>query len=324
MKKKKKFYLREEEFIEDGFTYSSCLFPYFPSRADIIEPLGTISLEYFLDAHKNPKEKVLNTFKQIEEASSKGNKKLKDELKQTKLSYFTPSTCLSKRNYEGITCFTGIMVMEYDKLGLEEAIKLKRKIFKRFKSCICAYLSPSKTGCKFLFKIPKVNSVDEYKEYFYGLASYLDNIEGFDSSSQNPTLPLFLSYDFDMLIRTEDELQTWVLRGYNPNSIENKEYSEEKAENISEKDRRFIFNLINKKFREIDETEVGHKNVVNLSLIIGGYCGAGYLSEQEAIDYIAEKITESSHCNGRKDYYKTCERFIKEGMSRPLILKLEK
>lgn len=321
---KKSFYLKEEEKIDDGFSYSHCLFPYFPSRADIIEPLGTISLEYFLNAHKNPKEKMLETFKQIEEATKNGDKKLKDKLKQTKLTYFTPSVCLTKRNYDSITSFTGVMVMEYDKLGEEDAKKIKRKIFNRFKSCICAYMSPSGSGCKFLFKIPVVNSVEEYKEYFYGLASYLEKIDGFDISNQSCVLPLFISYDLEMLIRPEEELETWILRGRYPSSLENKEYSDTKAENVSDEDRRMIFNVINKKFREIDEDACdGHNRVRSISLWSGGVVGAGYVSEEEIIDYIHDKITNSSYCNGRKDYYRTSSHFVREGMLKPILLKKE-
>src|SRR5690606_14641702 len=161
------------------------------------------------------------TFKAIQQATESGDKALKDKLKQTKLTYFTPSVDVSERRYENIKSFTGVMVMEYDEIGEKKAEKLKRKISKRFKSCICAYLSPSKSGCKFLFKIPIVNSVEEYKEYFYGLASYLEQIEGFDSSNQSCVLPLFISYDLDMLIRSEEELETWILKGKYPTSKDN-------------------------------------------------------------------------------------------------------
>lgn len=317
----KKFYLKEEEKIDDGFNYSSVLFPYFPSRADIIEPLGTVSLEYFLNAHKNPKEKMLETFKQIEEATKNGDKKLKDKLKQTKLTYFTPSVCLTKRNYDSITSFTGVMVMEYDKLGEEDAQKLKKKIFKRFKSCICAYISPSGSGCKFLFKIPVVDTVAQYKEYFYGLASYLEKIDGFDTSNQSCVLPLFISYDLDMLIRPQEELETWILKGVYPNSTEGKEYSDVKADDVSEDDRRMIFNVINKRFREIDEDGCdGHNRVRNISHWCGGLVASGYVSEQEVIDYIHDKITNSTYCNGRKDYYRTSSHFVREGMAKPFLL----
>lgn len=317
---KKKFFVKEEEKINDGFSYSSCYFPYFPSRADIIDPLGMITLAQFLKAHKEPKQSTLETFKAIEEATERGDKKTKDKIKQTKLTYFTPSTCLTKRNYESITCFTGIIVMEYDKLGYEKANKLKNQIFKRFKSCICAYFSPSRTGCKFLFRTMKVNSVEEYKEYFYGLASYLEQIEGFDSSSKSPVLPLFLSYDKDMLIRDESELETWVLKGTYPTSIDNREFSDVKVENVSEEDLRHIYAIIDKRFKKIDEQQAGHNLVITTSLLCGGWVGAGYISEQEIVDYLTDKITNSVYCAGRSDYYKTMRRFVSDGILRPLLL----
>lgn len=316
----KKFYIKEEDKIDDGFSYSSCLFPYFPSRADIVKPLGLVSLERFLKSHKEPKADILETFKLIEGATLRQDKKLKDSLKQTKLTYFTPSVQVSERRYENVESFTGVMVMEYDKLGEENAEKLKRKIFKRFKSCICAYLSPSKSGCKFLFKIPIVNSVEEYKEYFYGLASYLEQIEGFDSSSQSCVLPLFISYDLDMLIREENELETWILKGSYPTSIDNSECSDFVAEDVTEEDRRYVFNIVNKWFRKIDEEQEGHRNIISIGLLCGGYASAGYVSEQEIIEYLEEKISNSEYCAGRQDYFRTIRWAVTNGKDRSIKL----
>lgn len=320
-----KYVLKYEEKIED-FKFDKIIFPYFPSRADIIKPIGDISLSKFIQAHKEPKESMIKVFEAIEDAAIKGDKKLKDNLKQTKLFYFTPSVVLKERNYSSIESFTGLLVAEYDGLSSSYAEKLKRQIFEKFKSCILAYTSPSKSGCKFIFKIPIVTSVEEYKEYYFGLSFYLSQIKGFDTSNQNPTLPLFLSYDKDMLVRCEDEIETWILKGINLDSVYNKKNTSEidKVDNPTDSDRKRIFRIVDSVFEKIEEEQKGHEYVRNVAYTLGGYVGCGYLTEDEAIDYMNFKITGSSYCNSRQDYYKTSVTSIRKGQSLPLLLETYK
>ena len=54
-------------------------------------------------------------------------------------------------------------------------------------------------------------TTDEFKSYFYGMAYFLEKYEGFDPSTQNCILPLYLSIDPDLLYR--DNAETWTKRG---------------------------------------------------------------------------------------------------------------
>lgn len=54
---------------------------YYPANIEQTIPIGEVSLRDFINSHKNPKENVVKLFKDISEASAKGDKKLKDELK---------------------------------------------------------------------------------------------------------------------------------------------------------------------------------------------------------------------------------------------------
>lgn len=303
---------------EKEINYSEIFLPYFPSNVYETKPIGNISLQQFLDSHKNPRPQTVQVLQEIEEASQKGDTKTKDELKRNSLYYFTPTVQLEIRSYNGIQAFNPVMVAEYDKVGETQANKLKEAIFKRFNSCICAYLSPSRQGVKFLFRIPVVKTVDEYKEYFYGLCHYLSQIQGFDTANQNPTLPLFISYDRDMLIRPEEEVETWETRGYNMQSFKVFTGDFEPVQGTKEEKDIVLYNIRTAIERIHDNA---HPKVVALSASIGGYVAAGYISEQEAISYLHEKISENEYMSKNTAGYKrTATEMVKRGQSSPLFL----
>lgn len=313
-------FLGQEPALDEVEDLRGVIFPYFGSNVKETTPLGNVKLEDFLRAHIAPSEKMLKTFEAIEDATRRGDKKEKARLKQTSLYYFVPSVRLTKRNYESITAFTGLMVAEYDKIGLKASEKLKRLIFDRFSSCICAYLSPSKSGVKFLFKIPVVDSVEEYKEYFYGLSYYLNQISGFDEVNQNPILPLFISYDFDMLIRRAEEVTTWTTRGFKENAFIMEPNTDFVAPtNISNKEREIIISRFTKKFEEINDN--AHPQVVKACIALGGYVTSGYLSYYEAESLVHGLIASNGYMSkDTRNYQKTASQMINVGMNRGLTL----
>lgn len=301
-----------------SFKYSLISFPYFPSRVDATVPLGMVSLEKFLESHKTPTEKIRKVFDSIEEASKAGDEKLKSELKQNNLFYFTPTVNLNYRNYNSIESFNPLMVAEYDKIGEERAEWLKRAIFERFNSCVCAYLSPSKNGVKFMFRIPIVKTVDEYKEYFYGLSFYLSMLQGFDTINANPTQPLFISYDSDILIRPEQEVQEWTTRGFKLNSFKKFDGEITQVE-ATEEERRRVFYNIRTAIEKIEDN--GHPQILSTATSLGGFVAAGYLGIEEAEEFIHELIEENEYLSkGIKGYQKTASQMIQRGMNSPLYL----
>jgi hypothetical protein len=118
-------------------------FFYYPADVKIPEPLGTVTFEQFLRANKSPSPSISGIFSQISDASAAGNMELKDKLK-SKLYYFTPcvKTNGAGRKYDNITGFTGLMVLDFDKL--QDAPAFKQFLFDAVPSIIAAYLSPSK------------------------------------------------------------------------------------------------------------------------------------------------------------------------------------
>lgn len=307
----------------DRIDYDEVVFPYFPSRVNALYPLGEVSLSSFLNSHKNPKPEILEVFDAIESASKLGDKTTKDKLKQSKLYYFTPSVKVSKRCYDGIVGFNPLMVAEYDKVGLKEANRLKHAIFNRFDSCVCSYLSPSRDGCKFLFRIPTVRSVEEYKSYYYGLAYYLSRVDGFDNSNQSCVLPLFISYDTEMLIRPQEELGVWTARGFKKNSFPLSDYDAEHRDigQVTGKDLQRVRWTISRQIAKCDEEQVGHTNVRTAGLICGGFVAAGYITEEEGVDYLMELIDQSDYLSkDYNNYKKTALTMIKRGITSPLYL----
>lgn len=309
------YYQKEDK---KNFKYSLISFPYFPSRVDATVPLGRVSLKRFLESHKTPSEKIIKVFDSIEEASKAGDEKLKSELKQNNLFYFTPTVNLKYRNYDSIESFNPLMVAEYDKVGEERAEWMKRAIFERFDSCVCAYLSPSRNGVKFLFRIPIVRTVDEYKEYFYGLSFYLSRLQGFDTINANPTQPLFISYDSDILIRPEQEVQEWTTRGFKLNSFKKFDVEFTQVE-ATEEERARVFYNIRTAIEKIEDN--GHFQVLSAATSLGGFVAAGYVSFEEAEEFIHELIEENEYLQkGTKGYKRTASEMIQRGLSSPLFL----
>lgn len=292
-------------------------FQYYPSNVKITRPLGVVSLSSFIAANQNPKKEVQELFKKIQVAGEKE----KQELKQ-QLFYFTP--CINTdglgRSYSNITSFSGLLCLEFDKIP-EFAIELRDWIFNNFEECVCAYISPSGKGTKTLWKIPCVQDVDSFKEYFYGISHRFSRIIGYDPSSQNPSLPLYLSWDKDLRHRPYEEAKTWTVRGGKINEFKPFTGEVEVLENVDEKDLDRIFRAIDQTFNKIDREQTAHFLLRNLSLWIGGLCGYGYLTTEEASDYICDKIKDSSYCiKNETGYCTTVRDFLIKGSTSPLKL----
>jgi hypothetical protein len=293
-------------------------FYFYPANVKITKPINKITLEQFIEANRNPKEEVQELFKKIQVADEKEKQALKQ-----KLYYFTP--CVQTdglgRSYSNIVSFNGLLCLEFDKIP-NFAVQLRDWIFDNFEECVCAYISPSGKGTKTLWKIPCVDNVDSFKEYFYGLSYKFSRIVGYDPSSQNPILPLYLSWDKGLRYRPYDEAKTWNTRGGKNNEFKPFTGEIEVLENVEEKDLDRIFRAIDQTFDKIDREQTAHFLLRNLALWIGGLCGYGYLTTDNAKDYICDKIRESIYClKNESGYCDTVKDFIIKGSYAPLKLK---
>ena len=298
--------------------YLDTEFFYYPANVKITKPLGKITLKEFIRANSNPTKEIQDVFLKIHEASRNGDDDLKRKLKEN-LFYFNPCIVTNGkgRSYTDVESFTGLCVMEFDKV--ENAEELRDFLFDNLKSCICSYISPSGAGVKTIIRIPVVKTVEEFKAYFYGLGYWFSKFSGFDGTAQSPVLPLYLSWDKNLRFREDAEV--WTYRGEKIDEFKVYEGVFETLEEVSDEDRDRIFRIIDRAFERIERDQTAHYTLRNISLLVGGYVGAGYLDFEEVSDYMCDKVSESPYCmKNKKGYCDTIRQMLQKGGLAPLIL----
>jgi len=297
--------------------YKDIKFQYYENDITKPKPLGYVTLQQFITANTSPKKEIVSIFDKIEDATISGDMELKAKLK-SKLFYFTP--CVQTdglgRSYSNITGFTSFMTLDFDKI--DNAPDFKKFLFDAIPSIVAAYLSPSKKGCKFIVRIPVCKTTDEFKSYFYGMAKYLEKYEGFDPSTQNCILPLYLSIDPDLLYR--DDAEIWTERGYKIDEFKVFDGEIEVLENITEKDKERVRSILTKSMEKIVDS--GHFIVRSTALSAGGYVASGYYTQEEAEELIYSLILDNDYCKKNiRGYKQTAKEMIIKGMRSPLYLK---
>lgn len=293
----------------------SVSFQFFAAKIWEAQPLGELTLRQFLDVHKNPKTKTVEVIEQIKEAAKHNDLKLKDSLKQNNLYSFVPSVILDSngRAYSNIKYFNPVMVCEFDKI--DHVKELKEQLFNNLKCVVAAWISPSGRGLKLLIRIKKPTSIDNYKEYYCGLAYYLSQYEGFDSANFNCCLPLFLSYDRDILIR--EDAEEWTQRGGKINAFQKYICEVEPNEKITEKNTAKVVSKITFLMNKIVDN--GHTQLLSISTLLGGFCGFNLISLEDAEDLICELIENNDYMRKNiKGYCKTAKDMIRRGILSPI------
>lgn len=300
----------------NGFI-DSVSFQYFPAKIWEAKPIGTLTLRQFLESHKNPKPSTVEVIERIKEAAKNNDLKLKDTLKQNNLYSFVPSVILDGkgRGMTNIMDYNPVMMVEFDKI--DHTKELKERLFNNLKCVIAAWISPSGKGLKLLIRIPKPFSVECYKEYYCGLAFYLSQYDGFDGVNYNIVLPLFLSYDRDILIR--ENAEEWTRRGGKINSFKPYEGDFETPDDIDEETKNKIIERVTSLVSKIVDN--AHPQIRNISTVLGGFCSQYGFSIDEADDLICGLIEENDYMQkGIRNYCKTAKDFIRKGYQSPLEL----
>lgn len=290
-------------------------FQFFPAKIWEAHPLGELTLRQFLDVHKNPKQSTVDIIEQIKTASKNKDLKLKDALKQNNLYSFVPSVKLdgNGRGLVNIIDYNPVMMVEFDKIS--HAKQLKERLFNNLKSVIAAWISPSGSGLKLLIRIPKPTSVEEYKAYYCALAYYLSQYEGFDGVNYNIVLPLFLSFDRDILVR--EDAEEWTQKGGKLNSFKPFEGDFEVPENIDDKTRDRIIQKITYLVSQIDDN--AHPKIRNIATVFGGLCSQYGFEIEEADNLICDLISENEYMKKNvRGYCKTSKEFLRKGFLSPI------
>jgi len=295
-------------------------FQYYDGNIKHPIPRGFITLEQFIDRHENPSSHIIKVLAKIEDARKVGDDKLKADLKQNNLYYFTPAIIIKdgcNRRYDNIESFTGLMQIDIDKINNAE--ELRGYLFNYFDCVVCCYLSPSRNGVKALVRIPIVETVDEFKEYFIGFKNSVEEagIDGFDNSPQNPALPLFISADSFLLYRNNPTI--WEKKGVKKVEF-HKQYPLPPSPTLytkaNEKNKRRALATIRKVISGI--TDNGHPQLRGACLILGTRIGAGYLDFDTAWNEVEYNVRNSSYlAKGVKGYLTTAQWAIDEGYKTP-------
>jgi hypothetical protein len=294
-------------------TYSNEIkFQYYKANIKDSKPLGTVNLDQFFSAIQNPRPEIKEVFTKIRQAETDGDMQLKSELK-TSLYSFTPAvTIKNKRCYDEINHWTGLMPLDFDKMDATEAVELKEHLFYDFPYIIASWLSASKCGVRALVNIPIVDSIDEFKLYFEGLMQFSDigKYKNFDQAPKNCVLPLFLSYDPEILYG--DTEAVWDRTYKEPQYKAKVQYKYEENPNK-------VYQIIRAAINKINDN--GHPQLRAASYALGGYVAAGYLQYNEAVDLIYNLIDSNAYLSQKSPVYKkTSENMIQSGIKDPLYL----
>lgn len=292
-------------------------FQYFGAKIYEATPIGTLTLRQFLESHKNPKDSTVQVIEQIKLAAKNNDLKLKDSLKQNNLYSFVPSVLLDGkgRAYSNIVDFNAVMMCEFDKI--DHAKELKERLFNNLKSVIATWISPSGRGLKLLIRIPKPKSIEEYKQYYCGLAYYLSQYEGFDSANYNLCLPLFLSYDREILIR--EDAEEWTVRGGKINAFKVYEGEYNVPEEIDEEMKQKLIDKITYLIEKIEDN--GHTQLIASSTYFGGLCAYYGFPLEEADDLLCELIENNNYLQkNTRGYCKSSRDMLRRGYVNPIEL----
>jgi len=295
----------------------SVSFQFFPAKIWEAKPLGELTLRAFLDVHRQPKESTVKVIEEIKIAAKNNDLKLKDSLKQNNLYSFVPSVKLDGlgRAYSNVVDFNPILLCEFDKI--DHAIELKERLFNNLKSVVASWISPSGRGLKLIIRIPKPISIENYKEYYNGVAYFMSQYEGFDGVNTNICLPLFLSYDRDILVR--ENAEEWTQRGGKINSFKPFEGEFEVPEDIEDETKDKIVEKITYLVNQIDDN--AHPRIRNIATIFGGFCAQYGFDIQEADDLICDLVADNSYMQKNvRGYCKTAKEFLRKGFLSPLEL----
>lgn len=306
--------------------YKNIKFQYYDGNIRRAKPLGFLSLADFVDKHMNPSIKMLDVFDEIEQASLANDIALKREIKTKKLFYFTPGAIFNgRRKYENIVEFTGLAQLDFDNIDPNQVEDLKEYLFEKYEQFYCVYASPSRKGVKGLIRIPICQSIEEFKRYYKGIENEFSVIDGFDPAPKNLALPLFLSYDFDILYRhyaTEWTVQGELLQDQEMQSLVERvdmhDFAQGGEDVYKSKEyyRKITLQIYKKKIDAIVDN--GHPQARNAALVLGSRVGAGYVDELEARQFAEQVIRSNQYLSKEPDnYVQTMNWAINQSIFRP-------
>lgn len=276
-------------------------------------PKGTLSLSQFIAKTKKPKQHTIDLLKNIRTTTSKA---ARDKLK-TQLPSFTPSAFVTpgtSRKYDNIDHFTGLLMLDFDNLpNANYAKEFKKALFNEFAYIQATWLSSSGLGVRGIVNIPVVETVEQFKLHYAAIQKELEQYKGFDTATKNAILPMFYSYDPNILHRDTPKTFTDTytpLKPRRPKHIPPLHEPTERYEKWAIKNTKKSINKI---------TDNGHPQLRGAAYAMGGYVAAGYVTEFDAINTLNSLIDSNSYLSQKAHTYKrTAKEMIHKGQSEPL------
>jgi hypothetical protein len=111
-----------------------------------------------------------------------------------------------ERKDSGITEFSGLMPLDFDKFETLSELQECREKLQADKYTFALFTSPSGNGLKVIVKIP-TDGASDYKNYFNSLRDYYQDSH-FDISSSNISRLCFESFDADIFVNPESDIYT--------------------------------------------------------------------------------------------------------------------
>jgi hypothetical protein len=244
---------------------------------------------------------------------------LKNKLKE-KLPFFTPAVIVKdgkSRRYENINTFTGLAQIDFDGFdSVDQATDCKHWLFDVSKEIKCAYLSPSKLGVKALMRVGMCKDVDEFQDYYRAITNFFKvecHVPHFDVAPQNAILPLYYSYDKNVLIRENPIV--WNTKIYK------KKYEAKVNDIVYDCDSPLGKSLINKFIDRVERiTNNGHPQFRSACLMLGSLVGSGFLSQDEAENLASKSIKSNAYlsdAHSHSTYNKTAIWAIERSKNNP-------
>ncbi len=291
---------------------------------------GSVDIGQFVRAVREPSEPVKELITAIHTATVEGDMETKAKLKE-QLYCFTPCSYVlpgNKRIYENINRFTGLVHLDFDKI--DNALELKDYLWDNHPELVCAFLSPSGKGVKALMRIPRVTSVDEYKEHFLHIEEMFTDLglDCFDHAPYNAILPLFLSWDPKVRYRKDATIYTGKkalsdVSSYENLAITKPQFYVPDGETFGTQGyyKKITIDIFTRKIDEITG-EPGHNRMRDACLVLGSRSAAGYMTRSEA-ESLAQFCIQANPYLARKgkaglqNYIKTSLWAINRGQFSP-------
>lgn len=221
----------------------------------------------------------------------------------------------SYRSNKNLIKSSGIATLDIDKV--QNPLFIKQYIFNNYDHCFAAWISPSGNGVKALFRIPEVETDQDYKSYYNAITEQID-IADTDPANKDISRLCFESYDPEILIREWDKTEVWTGRV---------QIVTNKTPQIAITDKKSVdlTDLYGKIEHMISNAPDGQKHytLLKAARLMGGYVGSELITEQTAADFL-EDLISNRNIKSIEGARRTINDGIKFGIQAPIHIDLTK